>query len=164
MGNEMTRIGRTNNRATAQTQLVTRLLGQRAGGIVLRITSKAAAKLNKHSAKMEQQLSKLEKATNLLIESNVGYLSWFTPQSEQDEQRLINERASVVLILNTTLSSLAAVQSFRESQLALMGVSQELNTAINRMVHTTDGVIEFMHKSGNHWQELIEIIDGKLSY
>jgi hypothetical protein len=55
-----------------------------------------------------------------------------------------------------------SVKGFRDAQLSNHGTSQDLNTAINRMVHVSEGVIAIMGKVKNRWQEIIRIIDRKL--
>ncbi len=161
MGNEVERIGKTSTRATAQINLAKRILGARAAWILFRIASRTAARMNKHSGRLEHHLEKLTTTTDLLIESNIGYLKLVTPSTEQEKQKLQNERASLDKVLKITQSAQASMEGFRDSQNSVRGISQELNTAVNRMVHVTEGVIAFMRKADGHWRELIRIIDSK---
>jgi hypothetical protein len=163
MGKEIADVGKTTSRATKRIGLAKRFLGLRAANIIHRIASNTAAKMNKHSAKMEERLTKLQETTDLLIESNVGYLNWFTPETDEQLNQLSRDRQSLVTLHEITAGALVSIEGFRDSQNSIRGMSQEMNTAINRMVHVTTGVIAFMHKADEHWEELIEIMDRKLS-
>ena len=63
---------------------------------------------------------------------------------------------------NFDYRALASTEGFRDSQNSIRGISQELNTSVNRLVSVTDGIIAVMHQSARHWEELINIIDRKL--
>ncbi|HVS82323.1 MAG TPA: hypothetical protein VHE60_11380 [Pyrinomonadaceae bacterium] len=161
MGDEVTKIGKASARAGTQMKVARMILGTNSAGIVFWIASRTAKKLNKHSRKLEQQLAKLEKTTDLLIESNVGYLTWFSPSTEQEQQKLASDRTALIRLLDITRNATKTMQEFRDSQDSTKGISQELNTALNIMSHVTEGIVAFLRKADKHWQELIEIIDNK---
>lgn len=163
MATEIEKVGKTSNKGTARINLAKKILGDKAANMILRISSKTASKYNWHSEKMERQLLSLEQTTDLLIESTLGYLNWFIPKTEEDVNRLLNDRASLAKLTNITSGCASSIQLFRESQVSLWGTSQDLNTAINRMVNFTDGVLQFMQKAERHWGELIKSIDKKLN-
>jgi hypothetical protein len=84
---EIENIGVTVNKATKKLELAT--------GNPIKLQKRAretAAKLNKHSAKMEKSLNKLEQITELLIESDSGFINWFSPETEQQKEQLISQR------------------------------------------------------------------------
>lgn len=163
MANEIAKIGNATSKATARIEIAKRFSGERAAKALHRIASQTAAKLSKHSINMEQQLARFDKATDLLVESTVGFYKWFTPNTEQDKQQLINDRAGLNTLIEATRSSVVSTEGFRDSQNSLKGISQELNTTINRLVSVTDGVIVSLRRSITHWEKLAKLIDEKLN-
>jgi hypothetical protein len=158
-------IARTNTRATAQIKLAQRVIGARPHLLAFfghKIASRTAKKLNKHAAEMQSHLSKLEEVSSLLIESITGYTTWFPVSSDEQAQVLINDKTSLENLLAITTSSIGSTQFFRDSQQGLYGISQELNTATNRMVSVTDGLIDFLQKSTGKWSEVIALLNNKL--
>jgi hypothetical protein len=161
LGKEIVKIGDVSSKGAAKIDKVKRFGGANADVELLRIASSVAAKLDKHSVRMEQLLTEFEDITNLLIESNVGYMT--SPVMQQAKQQLMNDRVALETLLNTTTAALGSVGSFLDSQNSLRGFSQDLNTSINHMVYVTGGVIAAIHRAKNHWIELISIIDEKLN-
>lgn len=165
MTREMTDIATTNRRATAQLQLAKRVVGAKSnllGWVGHKIASRTAKKMNKHAAAMQLLLSKLKVTSDLLIESSTGYMTWFTANTEEEAQTLIGNRVALSNLLVAMRASIGSTQGFRDSQKGIYGISQELNTAVNRMLHVTDGVITFMQEGEVKWSQVIEIIDTKL--
>lgn len=161
MSSEIAMIGKTTSRGTVKINLARRLLREKAAYLVFRISNNMARKLSKHARQLEGQLSSLQEITDLLVESTEGYLTWFTPDNEEQKATLLNDRKSLVTLLEVTGGSLVSMKAFRDSQVAIRGISQGLNTAVNRMVGVTEGIITFMRRAETHWQKMIQIIDSK---
>jgi hypothetical protein len=58
--------------------------------------------------------------------------------------------------------SIGSTQGFRDSYKGIYGISQELNTAVNRMMNVSNGVIAFMQESDVKWSKVIRLMDDKL--
>ena len=86
--------------------------GGRSAGILHRIAFKTAFRLNKQSGEMERRVARLARITELLIESNVGYLNLFAPETEEQMSQLLNGRASLVILLEATRETLSSVEAF----------------------------------------------------
>lgn len=128
----------------------------------LKVACKIANKLNDHGARTEKSLAKFEAITDLLIESDAGYLQWFTPTTEQDKTNLKVARQEYATLLENTEPAIEGVRYFRQSQIGLKGTSQDLNTALNRMIDTSDRIIVAMQKPAPHWREAIALSGRKL--
>ncbi len=129
-----------------------------------RAASVGAARLDKHAIRMERALTKFEGTVSLMIESTAGFLGWITPTTEAEKQPLIETRSSLVSLIELTQNSVSTTETYRNGLLKVKGISQEMNSAINRQVSVIDVVIATLQKSEKHWKELIEVIDGKLDY
>jgi putative transposon-encoded protein len=163
LSKEVANIGKTTSKESAKIDKAKRNLGDRAYVAVHKIAAKTAAKLNRHSETMEQDLTEFERITDSLIESSIGYLTWFTPDTPEKVGELSQYKSTLNALLTVTQTSVDSMEGFRDSQNSLRGISQELNTAINRLVHVTEGVIAVMNKAENLWQALIKMIDTKLT-
>lgn len=144
------------------TQLSTKQAEKRSAKMViqgLKIAADSAASYNKYSTRLENQLSRLTEIIDLLIESNVGYMS--SPAATLPE-RLVKDRNDIDVVLTITRSSLESTRLFRDSLAGLKGNSQELNTAINRLINLTGGINSQMQRMETHWVQLSRIIDDKL--
>jgi hypothetical protein len=156
---EILNVAKTSARGTAQIEAIrTRPSAQK----LLRISSGVAERYERHSIEMENHLDRLRETVDRLIESSVGYLHWFTPNTEEQLQQLNKDRQAMETLRTVTEASLENISGFRQSQLSLMGQSQELNTAINRLVSVTDGISDTIKKAYRHWGEMIAIMDNKL--
>lgn len=165
MANEMGKIAKTNQAATAQIHLAKRLIGARPNLLAFfghKIASRAAKKLNKHAASMQSSLSQIEVTSDLLIESISGYTSWFPADTAEQAQILINNRTALDTMTSTMETTIGSTQGFRDSQQSIYGISQELNTAVNRMTNVTDGVITFLRSSNDKWSTVIGLMDEKI--
>jgi hypothetical protein len=163
MGEEIERIANTSNTGTARIEAAT---ARRKGNLAIeghKITANTAMGYDKHSIKMERQLAALEEVFEILAESQIGYMTWFTPTTQEQREQLVNERQALNKLRDITRTTIASTEGFRDSQISTKGISQVLNTAINRLVNVTEGIIAVMRKAENLWEELITIIDGKLS-
>jgi hypothetical protein len=128
-----------------------------------KIASEMARKINKDSAKMEENLAKLEEITERLIESGKGYYIRLKPTTEQDKQVLAIQRQGYYSLFesgNANILILENTRSFLKS-LREQDASQELNTALNRRIHIMNNTIASECKINQHWSELIEILDSK---
>jgi hypothetical protein len=156
---EIANVGKTSEQGTAQ---INAIRARPSAEKLLRISTRVAERYERHSMEMEKHLGKLEATIDLLIESNIGYLKWFTPSTEEQVQQLKEDRQSMLTLRSVNEESLKGIRGFRQSQLSLTGQSQELNSAINRLVDVTDGIMAVMTKAHQHWGEMIAIMDSKL--
>jgi hypothetical protein len=166
MAREMGEIGNTNRRATSQIKLAQRALVAHPNILAFighKIASRTAKKTNKHAAAMEVHLSNVKTTSDLLIESITGYTTWFTANTPEQAQTLISNRTSLEQMVAVMRDSIGSTQGFRDAQKGIYGISQELNTAVNRMVNVIDGVLTFMRDSDVKWKRVIELTDRKLS-
>ena len=70
--------------------------------------------------------------------------------------------AGIEKMLAVIQTSIGSTEGFRDSQQGLYGVSQRLNTAVNRMVSVSDGVVSFLRESVERWNQIIELMNDKL--
>jgi hypothetical protein len=166
MAEVMAKITKTGQRATTYMRLaqstftpypnVLALVGQR-------IAARTAKKLNNHATEMQSYLTKVEATSNLLIESITGYTTWFPVNTTEQAQVLITNKVALEKMLTILRASVGSTQGFRDSQQGLYGISQRLNTAVNRMVSVTDGVLSFLRESVDQWDQVVELMNDKLS-
>ena len=157
LSKEINKIGNTLNKAIPKIQ------STRENPIkAQKIISDTAKKLNKHSAKMEGNIPKFDEIINLLIESTTAYFTWFVPKIDQEKQELITLRQTCTDMLSSTQLSLSSMESYHNIQVDTKGISQDLNTALNRSIFVTDNTITIMKKAKQHWHNLIEILNKKL--
>jgi hypothetical protein len=128
-----------------------------------RIAARTAKKLNNHAAEMQSYLTKVEATSNLLIESITGYTNWFPVDTTEQAQVLLTNKVALEKMLLILRASVGSTQGFRDSQQGLYGMSQRLNTAVNRMVSVTDGVLSFLKESVDQWDRVVELMSDKLS-
>lgn len=162
MGEEIGRIADTSNKGTARIETAK---AKRKDNLAVeghRVAADTAARYDKHSIKLERQLTALEKVFDTLAESQIGYMTWFIPTTQEQREQLVNDRQALNTLRDITRNTIVSTIGFRDSQIAIKGISQVLNTAINRLVNVTDGLIAVLHKAENLWEELIKIIDEKL--
>lgn len=165
MAKEMGDIGNTNRRGTSQMQLAQRTLVAHPNLLAFfghRIASRIAKKTNKHAAAMEVHLSNVKATSDLLIESITGYTTWFVADNPAQAQTLIGNRTSLEKMVKVMRESIDSTQGFRDAQQGIYGVSQELNTAVNRMVNVMDGVLAFLRESDVKWMRVIKLTEDKL--
>jgi hypothetical protein len=157
IGIEIMKLGETSKAASKKIESTAGNLNKRQ-----KVTSDTAKQLNKHALVMERHLAKLEGINDILIESNKGYIEWVTPTTTEIAENLRAFRTVFLTLRDGAHDSKLSTQSYRERQLGLKGISQELNTAINRLASVTDGIVAEIQKSEDHYGELVEIIDKKL--
>jgi methyl-accepting chemotaxis protein len=146
---ELGRIGKTtlNNRLDFWDKI--------SASLSRRSASRIAAKINKHSERMERYLTQLATLITSIDEST----TYFFESDSIDRQHFDILRNSLKELLNKNQTSCASLSIFRDSQVSVMGISQDLNTAMNRMIFVTDGIIEELKKAEGIWKQLIEMID-----
>lgn len=165
MAKEMGDIGKTNRRGTSQIKLAQRALVAHPNLLAFfghKIASRIAKKTNRHAAAMEVHLSNVKATSDLLIESITGYTTWFVANSPEQAQTLIGNRVSLQQMVTVMRESIGSTQGFRDAQQGIYGISQELNTAVNRMVNVMDGVLAFLRESDTKWMRVIKLTDNKL--
>ena len=165
MGKVITRIGNINTEGTKQIERTKRIFGQgeTTDRRVHKIAGKTATKVTREAVKLEQHLTEYERIIDLWIESSTGFLTWYTPTTEQEQQELIIYRTALTGLLTATQGSVASMEGFLDSQNGIRGISQELNTAVNRLTNVTRGIIEVTLKAQRNWEGLINLIDEKLN-
>ncbi|HEY2960828.1 MAG TPA: hypothetical protein VGJ37_00305 [Pyrinomonadaceae bacterium] len=166
MAEVMARIARTNSRATIYIRLAQRSLAQRPNLLAFiahKIAARTAKKLNSHAAAMESYLTKIELTSNLLIESITGYTTWFPVGTDEQAEVLMGEVVALEKMLAVIRTTVSTTESFRDSQEGLYGVSQELNTAINRMINVSEGIARFFKNSVTRWSKVISLMKDKLA-
>lgn len=129
----------------------------------LKLASENAVKMNKHAAKLEKYATKFEETTNLLIESDMGFVSWYMRTAEHDREGLTAFQNSCSTLIESVRGSLVSMEQYRETYMASKGTSQDLNTVANRMVHVIERIITVHQKTEKHYQELVRLVDAKLS-
>jgi hypothetical protein len=165
MAREMGDIGNTNRRATRQIKLAQSVLVKHPNLLAFfghKIASRTAKKTNKHAAAMERHLSNVKATSDLLIESITGYTTWFTANTPEQAQTLIGNHTSLEQMVTVMRESISSTQGFRDAQKGIYGISQELNTAVNRMVNVMDGVLAFLRESDAKWVRVIKLTEEKL--
>ncbi len=166
LGEIMLKIAKTNQRATAFINFAKKTLTPYPNVLALvgqRIAARTARKLNVHATEMQTVVTKLHSTSDLLIESFTGYTSWYPVNTPEEAQVLMSNKAALERMLTVMRGSIGSTEFFRDSLRGLYGISQRLNTAANRMIRVTEGVVSFLEQNSKNWEQAIELIDQKLS-
>ncbi|MEK6284490.1 MAG: hypothetical protein AABO57_01975 [Acidobacteriota bacterium] len=124
-----------------------------------RAASEAATRLHKHADKLESTAQEFESITSLWIDSNAEFVKWSTGAGRSADSIAL-ERNQYAEMLTRTDASLASLKTFRNTQIGIQGISQELNAAAGRLIVTLDKIDGLMTKSRDHWQRAIEILNA----
>lgn len=155
-------FGKIARQASRRIDFSNRVLGAHGANFVHGVARRTGKKLNKRSAILEQMLERLDSVSALLLESNLGYVRWFTPNTPELRQKFENDRNGMVSMLDTTREVIPVIEGFRTQQASLRGLSQDLNTAVNRMEHATTNLINFLRNVERDSQQVINEISAKL--
>lgn len=125
--------------------------------------SHTAKRYSKHFTKMEQLLDEFEKSTNISIEGTRGYFLWVQPKTQQDKEALQTLLQKFTNLLNESHQEIINAHSYQDAILRLKGISQDLNTVLNRGVCGAERYIVIEFKLENLWSELLAIVDKKIA-
>jgi len=145
ISDEIGRIKSTTERATKRTTEAGMDMTKRR-----KLASDHAVKMNKHAAKLEAYVSKFEEETNLLIESNMGFIRWLEPDTKDNKDVLSIYQQVYSGLIGSVHSSLESMEAYQQSYIASKGTSQELNTVANRMITVIDRIIVVHKKTEEH--------------
>jgi len=157
IGAEMARIG-TCSAAIGQKLGTAGNDPKRAHGIV----TKGAAMLDQHAARMERSIEALESVKDVLLESTMYLASNASPASEGNLEKLASSRDACVELLQKTEGAINGVLTFRQTAVAALGISQDTNSAMNRVIHGLDRVNELLLQAQEDWKDTLIILDRKL--
>jgi hypothetical protein len=141
--------------------------GEAAAGDVAKrhkLASGMAAQLTKSAVRMEQHVIKLEKAVQPLSESTEGVTQWLLSKQAPSREELIAARGNFIKQIEEVEPVLSTIETYRNTQLKLadMEVSQDLNTAMNRLSSGTDDIIKVLQNYKDSRTEVIRMIDRNL--
>lgn len=128
-----------------------------------RIVTKGAAALNRHSAKMEQSIEALRQITDLLLESTLGLAHSANTASQGNAEELQGSREGCIGLLAVADTAIASVQEFRGTAIATLGISQDTNSAMNRIIYGLESIIDLLSQAERRWKETLVILDRKLA-
>ncbi len=127
-----------------------------------RLASATAKDFRKCSRKLEKLLSLFDKTTELLGESHIGYMKWFTLSTEEEKLQLVIFHNAIKELLNTVRETLKSQEGWRDKVRGLTGISQELNAAAARLAATIDSIIDVQKKNEQWCITVSNMIEGKL--
>jgi hypothetical protein len=125
--------------------------------------TKGAAALDKYATKMERSIAALEAQTSLLLESIMALASLASPASEGNTEKLESSREACLGLIQRAEVAITGVQSFKQTALATLGISQDTNSAMNRIIFGLESIIDLLSQAKGKWKETLVIIDRKLA-
>lgn len=121
----------------------------------LKSASKIAANLLKHSKGMESHIKELNNVIHTIEESGTYVLL----ADSYNEEKFNIRRQELAGILIRTQASIESMSSFRENQVGVKGISQDLNSAVNHLIHVTTEIIEILERAKLTWLKLSKTLD-----
>jgi len=121
----------------------------------LKSASKIAANLLKHSKGMESHIKELKNVIHTIEESGKYVLLADTYNEEKFNER----RQELEEILIRTQASIESMSTFRENQVGVKGISQDLNSSVNHLIHVTTEIIEILEQAKLTWLKLSKTLD-----
>lgn len=151
IGKELGRIGETTTNAGAKLEFWDKI----SLSLSRKSASKTAAKLKIYASELEGYLTSLVDVITVMNES----VSFLLLNGGIKKDFFDAVQLALVELLNKTQISYASLVGFREAQLGVIGISQDLNTAINQLIFVTDGILGALKQAEETWERLIGIID-----
>ena len=136
--------------------------GPGAASRIAKISSIVAADLRSSSSRIEKALPDLDGDVDTLEESFIGFLNWFSPQTDADLEKLKEIRSYTEGLEKVTLESFEQISSYRDSVLGLHGISGEMNRSSRRLAGSISGLLTLTQKTSAFASRTLEIIDEKL--
>lgn len=162
----LTRITRETTNIAKKLQSAKERTHNAAGDLVKihNIASRTAGQIDEYSAFLESNLNLLQQTSRMLTHSWIGYIEWFTPQTEAQKGQLLELRPVIRNLLESTRNSPKGVGAFRDAVAALRGkrISQDINRATERLLPHLDGIIAVMKEIERTCVKLLSIINKKL--
>jgi hypothetical protein len=125
--------------------------------------TKGAAALDKHAARMERSIEALRAVADLLLESTMALASNTAPASEGNTEKIEAAREGCIGLLQHTETAIGGVRNFRTVATATIGISQDTNSAMNRIIYGLDAIIDLLSQAERKWKETLVILDRKLT-
>lgn len=157
IGTELTKSGGTSGKIGARFVI--------AGTNVQRakkVATNGAIALNKHAQKLERSHLKFEEIMNLMVESASGQMQWAPTASQGNKEPLANARLATIAYIDLMRNSIESSLAYRDSLKGVKGISQDVNSACNRLIHVTEEIASVMANAESNLKLLIGTIDNKL--
>jgi hypothetical protein len=127
------------------------------------IVSKGAAALDRHAAKMERSIEALRAVTDLLLESTMGLAQSADTASQGNADKLQSAREGCLGLLAVADTAIAGVEDFRGTAMGALGISQNTNSAMNRIIYGLESIIDLLSQAKGKWKATLVILDRKLA-
>lgn len=124
-----------------------------------KIAAAMAKALHKSCGTLERKIADADGAVDLFMESHIGYLQWQLSNAGVDPAGTATMRAEAANLVAIAQRVITGQRDFKKTLDSLRGVSQELNTAINRLAAALDATISLMQKVEEIGHETMRIID-----
>ncbi len=128
-----------------------------------RIVTEGAATLDSYAAKMERSIKTLEEVTGLLLESTMALASLAAPASEGNTEKLESSREACIGLLQRAEVAIKSTKNFRQTAITTLGISQDINSAMNRVMYGLESIIDLLSQAVEKWKETLVILDHKLA-
>jgi hypothetical protein len=159
---ETTGIGNKMQEHTARIQSLAKNPAPGASGQIYKISLCVANDMNLYSEKTENDLPKLEKSTDLLIESFSGYINWIKPKEEKDIEQVTKFLQTIRSLSEVDKVLQESIRLYHDSVAGLKGISREINRASRRLTTVLESFISILEKIEAFCAKTLPLLDEKL--
>jgi len=128
-----------------------------------RIVTEGAKKLDEYAAKMERSIETLKEVTDLLLESTMAVTANAPPASQGNKEPLEASREACVELLSKAGDARESIETFKGSAMSVIGMSQDTNSAMNRIIYGLESIIGLLSRAEQKWKEIVVILNRKLA-
>jgi hypothetical protein len=159
---ETANIGNKMQEYTARIQALGKNSTPGASGQIYKISLLVANDMTLYSEKTENDLSRLEKSTDLLIENFSGYIIWIKPKDERDIEHVTKFRQTIINLSEVDKVLQESIRSYRDAVAGLKGISREINRASRRLTIALESLISILEKIEAFCAKTMPLLDEKL--
>lgn len=159
---ETASIGNKMQEHTARIQSLAKNPAPGASGQIYKISLGVAKDMTLYSEKTENDLPRLEKSTDLLIENYSGYINWIKPKEEKDREQVIKFLQNIKSLSEVDKVLQESIRSYRDAVAGLKGISREINRASRRLTIVLESFISILEKIEAFCAKTIPLLDEKL--
>ena len=128
-----------------------------------KIVTEGAKRLDEYAAKMERAIERLQEITDLLLESTMAVAANSPPASEGNKEPLEASREACVELLASAEIARDSVETFKGSAMSVIGISQDTNSAMNRIIYGLESMVGLLSRAEQKWKETVVILNRKLA-
>lgn len=128
-----------------------------------RETSRAAKSTNDAAAKFEEYLPMLAESVRIYFESQMGFVNHIDPTNPTAKAQLLGLKEAVRSLRESNAESRESQKSYCRSLETGRGFSQDLNSALDRMIKAVLEIIAVMDDVEAHSDTVVGVIESKLA-